>query len=205
MILGRESRWRRLEWACRVPSHTSSFRGWHPRRFRCKGSPRSVHSTRRRQHLEWHIFIASQDLKDSARAWIDKLSVKNGAYPPDSYPNPGESIALLFILPLWPQSYLKILSRNSACISQCTTGSKRISGTIWSRFIRRPNNTERWNDTQGAVHFSRRQDSWQLILLRLWRSAQANWWWPGRMHSSRINQLTLSLLRQLLLEPNARQ
>ncbi|KAF7335370.1 hypothetical protein MSAN_02347900 [Mycena sanguinolenta] len=31
---------------------------------------------------------ASDEVKDAARAWIDKLSVKNGAYPPDSYPNP---------------------------------------------------------------------------------------------------------------------
>ncbi|KAJ7248523.1 SPOC like C-terminal domain-containing protein [Mycena rebaudengoi] len=31
---------------------------------------------------------ASEETKDAARAWIDKLSVKNGAYPPDSYPNP---------------------------------------------------------------------------------------------------------------------
>ncbi|KAG6888008.1 hypothetical protein C0992_009921 [Termitomyces sp. T32_za158] len=34
---------------------------------------------------------ASDPLKDAARAWIDKLSVKNGAYPPDSYPNPEAS------------------------------------------------------------------------------------------------------------------
>ncbi|KAF8885484.1 SPOC like C-terminal domain-containing protein [Infundibulicybe gibba] len=33
-------------------------------------------------------YRASDDLKDAARAWIDKLSVKNGAYPPDAYPNP---------------------------------------------------------------------------------------------------------------------
>ncbi|KAJ7265510.1 SPOC like C-terminal domain-containing protein [Mycena haematopus] len=31
---------------------------------------------------------ASDEVKNAARAWIDKLSVKNGAYPPDSYPNP---------------------------------------------------------------------------------------------------------------------
>ncbi|KAM5544081.1 hypothetical protein V8D89_002267 [Ganoderma adspersum] len=31
---------------------------------------------------------ASDELKDAARAWIDKLNVKNGSYPPDSYPNP---------------------------------------------------------------------------------------------------------------------
>ncbi|KAG6865389.1 hypothetical protein C0991_002970 [Blastosporella zonata] len=31
---------------------------------------------------------APDSLKGAARAWIDKLSVKNGAYPPDSYPNP---------------------------------------------------------------------------------------------------------------------
>lgn len=33
---------------------------------------------------------ASDEIKDAARAWIDKLCVKNGAYPPDSYPNPGK-------------------------------------------------------------------------------------------------------------------
>ncbi|KAJ3572879.1 hypothetical protein NP233_g2790 [Leucocoprinus birnbaumii] len=33
-------------------------------------------------------FRASDDLKDAARAWIDKLSIKNGTYSPDSYPNP---------------------------------------------------------------------------------------------------------------------
>ncbi|KAI0926332.1 hypothetical protein AcV5_008825 [Taiwanofungus camphoratus] len=31
---------------------------------------------------------ASDELKNAARKWIDKLSVKNGTYPPDSYPNP---------------------------------------------------------------------------------------------------------------------
>lgn len=34
--------------------------------------------------------IASDELKNAARKWIDKLSVKNGTYPPDSYPNPGK-------------------------------------------------------------------------------------------------------------------
>lgn len=33
-------------------------------------------------------YRASEDLKDAARKWIDKLTVKNGTYPPDSYPNP---------------------------------------------------------------------------------------------------------------------
>lgn len=36
-------------------------------------------------------FTASDELKDAARKWVDKLSVKNGTYPPDSYPNPGRS------------------------------------------------------------------------------------------------------------------
>ncbi|KAF4596792.1 ATP-dependent DNA helicase II subunit 1 [Pleurotus pulmonarius] len=31
---------------------------------------------------------ASDELKDLAKAWVEKLAVKNGAYPPDSYPNP---------------------------------------------------------------------------------------------------------------------
>ncbi|KAJ3554418.1 hypothetical protein NM688_g3122 [Phlebia brevispora] len=31
---------------------------------------------------------ASEELREAARLWIEKLSVKNGAYPPDSYPNP---------------------------------------------------------------------------------------------------------------------
>ena len=33
---------------------------------------------------------ASEEMRDAAFAWIDKLSVKNGTYPPDSYPNPGK-------------------------------------------------------------------------------------------------------------------
>ncbi|KDQ58968.1 hypothetical protein JAAARDRAFT_33696 [Jaapia argillacea MUCL 33604] len=33
-------------------------------------------------------FRAGEEVKEAARAWIKKLSVKNGAYPPDSYPNP---------------------------------------------------------------------------------------------------------------------
>ena len=31
-------------------------------------------------------------MRDAALAWIDKLSVKNGTYPPDSYPNPGKIV-----------------------------------------------------------------------------------------------------------------
>lgn len=34
--------------------------------------------------------LASDSLKDAAAVFIDKLSVKNGSYPPDSYPNPCE-------------------------------------------------------------------------------------------------------------------
>ncbi|KAG1842502.1 SPOC like C-terminal domain-containing protein [Suillus subalutaceus] len=33
-------------------------------------------------------FRAPDELKDAARVWIDKLCVKDGAYPPDSNPNP---------------------------------------------------------------------------------------------------------------------
>ena len=33
--------------------------------------------------------VASEEVVDAARQWIEKLSVKNGTYPPDSYPNPG--------------------------------------------------------------------------------------------------------------------
>ncbi|ESK87600.1 dsb repair complex subunit [Moniliophthora roreri MCA 2997] len=32
--------------------------------------------------------IAPEDLVEEARAWMDKLTLKNGSYPPDSYPNP---------------------------------------------------------------------------------------------------------------------
>jgi hypothetical protein len=42
-------------------------------------------------HTERLPFSANDDLKEAARAWIDKLCVKNGTYPPDSYPNPGHS------------------------------------------------------------------------------------------------------------------
>jgi ATP-dependent DNA helicase 2 subunit 1 len=39
-----------------------------------------------------HWYLAQEDVKEAARAWITKLCVKNGTYPPDSYPNPGELI-----------------------------------------------------------------------------------------------------------------
>ncbi|KAJ8077604.1 ATP-dependent DNA helicase II subunit 1 [Marasmius tenuissimus] len=32
--------------------------------------------------------MASDTLVEDARAWMDKLTLKNGSYPPDSYPNP---------------------------------------------------------------------------------------------------------------------
>jgi len=47
------------------------------------------------QATEAHTgFVAQDEVKAAARAWIDKLCVKNGTYPPDSYPNPGESTAI---------------------------------------------------------------------------------------------------------------
>ena len=49
----------------------------------------SVHEIDGRPSLGRRV-AASDELKDAARAWIDKLNVKNGSYPPDSYPNPGE-------------------------------------------------------------------------------------------------------------------
>jgi len=53
------------------------------------------HSEVRQVCLRFHFYSlmvrypAPDDIKNAARAWIDKLCVKNGAYPPDSYPNPG--------------------------------------------------------------------------------------------------------------------
>lgn len=48
---------------------------------------RSLHSSRAYTH---RCGIASDELKDAARKWVDKLTVKNGAYAPDAFPNPGE-------------------------------------------------------------------------------------------------------------------
>lgn len=49
------------------------------------------------------LVSATEEAKDSARAWIDKLCVKNGSYPPDSYPNPGV-YASPHLCVLFPQS-----------------------------------------------------------------------------------------------------
>ena len=49
------------------------------------------------------LVLATEEAKDSARAWIDKLCVKNGSYPPDSYPNPGV-YASPHLCVLFPQS-----------------------------------------------------------------------------------------------------
>ena len=37
--------------------------------------------------------IASDELKDEARKFVDKLTLKNGTYTPDAHPNPGETPA----------------------------------------------------------------------------------------------------------------
>ncbi|KAJ3512006.1 hypothetical protein NLJ89_g3774 [Agrocybe chaxingu] len=44
--------------------------------------------------MSWNIIntpqldLASDEMRDAARKWIDRMTVKNGTYPPDSYPNP---------------------------------------------------------------------------------------------------------------------
>jgi len=37
-------------------------------------------------------YRAGEKLKDAARAWIDRLAMKKGAYEPDNYPNPALSL-----------------------------------------------------------------------------------------------------------------
>lgn len=62
-----------------------------------------------RQFILWiplthvSLVLATEEAKDAARTWIDKLCVKNGAYPPDSYPNPGVYASPHSCL-LYPQS-----------------------------------------------------------------------------------------------------
>jgi ATP-dependent DNA helicase 2 subunit 1 len=52
----------------------------------------SIYLSRPPANLIAFFTTASDEIKDAARAWIDKLCVKTGAYPPDSYPNPGKYI-----------------------------------------------------------------------------------------------------------------
>jgi len=40
--------------------------------------------------------IASEDLRDLALAWIAKMTLKDGSYPYDSYPNPGTVVTFQF-------------------------------------------------------------------------------------------------------------
>lgn len=81
------------EWLHRRTGYSfnpASFCRWYP----CCSNSRSFPRYGLSPHYLWESFLlialASDDLKDAARAWIDKLSVKNGTYPPDSYPNPGK-------------------------------------------------------------------------------------------------------------------
>lgn len=87
---------------------------------------------------------ASDVLKDAARKWIDKLNVKNGSYPPDSYPNPGESdlsnshTLCTFALDNldWDMSLTDSgLQFGSFGLPQCPTRSERFSRRIRPRVI----------------------------------------------------------------------
>lgn len=44
------------------------------------------------------LTTASDELKDEARKFVDKLTLKNGVYTPDAHPNPGETAAALLQL-----------------------------------------------------------------------------------------------------------
>ena len=82
-----------------------------------------------KQHAN-SLFRASEQLKKSARAWIDKLSVKNGTYPPDSYPNPGnysnpDSSAIY-----WLMYFNDLVTFHSLGLPQCPTSGERVSRGI---------------------------------------------------------------------------
>lgn len=40
-------------------------------------------------HLRCFVCLAGEKVTEAARMWISKLTLKNGTYQPDSYPNPG--------------------------------------------------------------------------------------------------------------------
>jgi hypothetical protein len=42
---------------------------------------------------------AGKELIDAAKSLISKLALRNGTYPPDSYPNPGEYLPALCQVP----------------------------------------------------------------------------------------------------------
>lgn len=67
---------------------------------------------------------ASDDVKNAAREWIDKLGVKTGAFPPDSYPNPGTGSSSLFVV--LPSSD----AVHSARFPQCTASGECVPGGI---------------------------------------------------------------------------
>ena len=91
---------------------------------------------------------ASDELKDAARKWIDKLLVKNGSYPPDSYPNPGElptyiplspfhrALNITANVPMLPLQLLRITTRNSKPVPSARNSTRRPS-----RILQSPNMT----------------------------------------------------------------
>lgn len=106
IVTGGESRRIWVEWSCRFSPDTSAIRGRYSHRPSWKSRKRCVALPQLWLMLHINVSLASDNVKDAARAWIDKLSVKNGAYPPDSYPNPGEYICLI----LWFVYYTEYLT-----------------------------------------------------------------------------------------------
>ncbi|KIM88015.1 hypothetical protein PILCRDRAFT_3721 [Piloderma croceum F 1598] len=74
---------------------------------------------------------AQEEVKE---AWITKLCVKNGTYPPDSYPNPGELIPTYIamirkraggLLQEWKKALMNDESANKVIVTASKSGTKR--------------------------------------------------------------------------------
>jgi len=89
-LLGGKGGWRRLDRPGWVPSHSTSICRRHPVSSNRKWiQGYSVISVFHAVCDYWDFLTAPEEIKDLARAWVEKLAIKNGTYPPDSYPNPG--------------------------------------------------------------------------------------------------------------------
>lgn len=136
----------RSKWVDRsrwISPHTTTICRWHPSGSNRERLSRQVSFLSFGIRLKTTLEIASDDMKDLARAWIDKLSVKNGAYPPDSYPNPGKRFPPFSELD-FPKVWLHSLD-----LSQCTTPSQCFPRRVRSRFLRGLDVTQVRHDSQG--------------------------------------------------------
>jgi Ku70/Ku80 beta-barrel domain len=119
-----------------------------------EGFQGGLHHTLPHQDVSWLSMVwtpAEKELVNAAKSFISKLALRNGTYPPDSYPNPGRSYPLI-------GRRITSIRIDSIGLPLRAAGSDCIPRGVPSSFVRRSHSTEERDDPQKSWIVDQRVD-----------------------------------------------